>query len=241
MNKFSNKVIECIGYYVYGLKDPRSNKYFYIGKGCGNRVFQHKKCALNSNDSSLKLDTIREIISEGYDVKIDIFMHGLTENEAFRLESYIINDYWSDLSNEVRGHHSKENIIKSAEEIENMYNCEDIQIKENDKFLALNVNQSFIDGVDIYSKVQGNWTIDPRRASKANYVLIIFNNIVRAMYEIKWWEKVVVQIVSKDGSIKDKNKWIFHKSKEIKNHPYLNKDISKIIKFNQNPVRYYNI
>lgn len=38
MNKFSDKTIEELGYYVYSLTDPRNNKIFYIGKGCGNRV-----------------------------------------------------------------------------------------------------------------------------------------------------------------------------------------------------------
>ena len=38
MNKFSNKSIEELGFYVYSLVDPRDGKIFYIGKGCGNRV-----------------------------------------------------------------------------------------------------------------------------------------------------------------------------------------------------------
>ena len=32
MNKFSDKTIEELGYYVYSLTDPRNNKIFYIGK-----------------------------------------------------------------------------------------------------------------------------------------------------------------------------------------------------------------
>ena len=38
MNKFSDKTIEELGYYVYSLTDPRNNKIFYIGKGCGNSM-----------------------------------------------------------------------------------------------------------------------------------------------------------------------------------------------------------
>mgnify|MGYP006960999387 FL=1 len=45
MNKFSNKSIEELGFYVYSLVDPRDGKIFYIGKGCGNRVFQHCEAA----------------------------------------------------------------------------------------------------------------------------------------------------------------------------------------------------
>jgi hypothetical protein len=38
---FSQAVIENLGYYVYYLKDPRDDKVFYLGKGVGNRLFNH--------------------------------------------------------------------------------------------------------------------------------------------------------------------------------------------------------
>lgn len=38
---FSQSVIEKLKYYVYLLQDPRDNSVFYVGKGVGNRVFQH--------------------------------------------------------------------------------------------------------------------------------------------------------------------------------------------------------
>ena len=45
MKEFSELALQKLNengeYYVYGLIDPRNNKLFYIGKGTGNRVFQH--------------------------------------------------------------------------------------------------------------------------------------------------------------------------------------------------------
>ena len=38
---FNRNTIDNLKFYVYGLKDPFSNKYFYIGKGKANRVFSH--------------------------------------------------------------------------------------------------------------------------------------------------------------------------------------------------------
>lgn len=40
-NKFSPEVESKLQYYVYALVDPRTDQIFYVGKGVGNRVFQH--------------------------------------------------------------------------------------------------------------------------------------------------------------------------------------------------------
>ncbi len=56
---FKTSVIEALQYYVYCLVDPRTNRIFYIGKGSGNRIFNHTNDALNDNLSSLKLPIYR--------------------------------------------------------------------------------------------------------------------------------------------------------------------------------------
>lgn len=54
---FKQSVIEGLRYYVYVLVDPRDNRIFYVGKGTGNRVYQHAQAALVDDCQSLKLST----------------------------------------------------------------------------------------------------------------------------------------------------------------------------------------
>lgn len=110
--EFTQSVKEAIKYYVYALVDPRDNQIFYIGKGKGNRVFQHAEDACNDNDSSLKFDTIRSIIHEGKKVEYYILRHNLSEDEAYLIESTLIDmltypkfNKKNQLTNISAGHH----------------------------------------------------------------------------------------------------------------------------------------
>ena len=47
---FSNAVQAKIKFYVYRLIDPRDSSTFYVGKGYGNRVFDHMKAILKYQD-----------------------------------------------------------------------------------------------------------------------------------------------------------------------------------------------
>jgi len=68
MERFSDVVCERLQYYIYALIDPRDGKIFYVGKGKGNRVFDHAKSAqqqMNIPDgetnASLKISIINDI------------------------------------------------------------------------------------------------------------------------------------------------------------------------------------
>ena len=99
---FSEKTCNELGAYVYKLIDPRDGKVFYIGKGRNNRVFDHvydtakymREIEEENVDGesqvdvvSEKINTIMEIKKAGLDVIYVIHRHGLSDEEAFLVES----------------------------------------------------------------------------------------------------------------------------------------------------------
>ena len=80
-------------FFAYILKDPRTNKPFYVGKGKGNRPQHHIKEAKKDGyikfANKHKVNTIRQILDDGFEVivqKIDAD----SENDAFEMEELLI-------------------------------------------------------------------------------------------------------------------------------------------------------
>lgn len=78
-------------YYVYALKDPRSNpaKIFYIGKGTGSRAWNH----IINVDETRKGVFIKEIMESGKEVIVSQLVSDLTEAQALKIESELISSF----------------------------------------------------------------------------------------------------------------------------------------------------
>lgn len=72
-------------YFVYDLIDPRTNKTFYVGKGQGDRPYQHERDALKGRQSR-KCDLIRDILDSGNKVKVSIVQRFEFEEDAYEYE-----------------------------------------------------------------------------------------------------------------------------------------------------------
>ncbi|MDB5228028.1 MAG: Excinuclease subunit domain protein [Bacteroidota bacterium] len=251
---FSPKTQEELKFYVYALIDPRDNKIFYIGKGNTNRIFSHINEAIQNPKETEKLETIRSIKSDNQKVKHYIIRHGLEENEAILLESVLIDfltykDFIeiSKITNIASGHHSFNLGIKTADECELLYNCEELKKEEiQHKILVININKTFEIGrkkkkilnpiynrSNIYEATRGWWVLDKNRAKKSDYVLAEYRGIIRAVFKPQIW----LQDIENRGN----KRWGFE-GYEVNEEEilkiYLNKEVPKI-KGMANPIRYF--
>ena len=237
VNSFNQRTIEALAYYVYALVDPRDNKIFYIGKGKENRVFQHAKDALNENDQSLKLDTIRNILQDGKQVNFYILRHNLTEDVAYIVESTLIDmltynkfNKINQLTNIVAGHHQWDEGIKDVDEINILYNCSEININHGDTLLLVSLNKSYdqakangvYNRINIYEATRKYWSIGKDRPQEIKYVLGVYKGVVRSVIEVKSWRWTTV---AEDGTKFNKERCVFE-GNLLENSPYMNTDVS---------------
>ncbi len=237
---FSQAVIEKLGYYVYFLKDPRNDQVFYIGKGKGNRVFNHLMCAIEADTKNepgmdTKLEMIRKITGSGHDVLHYILRHGLDEKTAFEIEASLIDFLGTDkLSNFQGGHYSRDYGIKTAQEIRAMYEAKGLLTSE--PILLLNLNKEFrrdMTAEELYEATRKSWVIGPRR-ELVKYAVATYRGLTREVYRIEKWHSVV---------FKGKTRWAFTGNladDDIRRELLYKSIVNLYRQGNSNPIKYLN-
>ncbi len=189
-------------------------------------VFSHAQAALETNTESDKLNIIRDIRNSGNAVKYYILRNGLSEDMAYEVESVMIDFLSYDgfkevakIANIVAGHHQWDRGIKTVEEIVEIFEPLNAQIKAEDNALAIKINATYPifkkepDG--IYCAVRSCWRLNKVRIENIKYVLAIYNEVVRGIFIPKKW----VKIENKDdryckNEIKDIGRWRFEKKED---------------------------
>ena len=186
ISEFPPEVIKELKYYVYRLIDPRNGDTFYVGKGTGNRLFQHIKCAVEDDtedDIDLKFQRIRNIKKSGLEVIHVIHRHGLENNTAYHVEAALIDAY-PGTTNIVSGHLSNDIGPMNAYEILNRYKAEIAELHH--QILIININKS-IEEKSIYDATRFAWKLDVNRAKKAEYILAVERGIIVGVFIAHNW------------------------------------------------------
>lgn len=235
---FSQLVKEKLGYYVYGLKDPRNNKFFYIGKGIGDRAFSHVEYALKGRGKKIdKISTIQSIISDGYELVPTIIRHGLDEDTAFEVESALIDCFGlENLANIQLGHKSSDRGIMSATDVQLKYDAEKLIVDDKTKILLVCINGSYkkdMSEEELYKITRGNWRCSFERVKPCNYVLGVYRGIVKTVYVPESWHNIVDhnEVMKRyfEGDVPENAK------------EFINKDVSHYLNNNQWSFKYINL
>ena len=242
MNHFSPPTRHRLKNYVYALVDPRTNLVFYVGKGLGNRCFNH----LIAGSEQPKGKQINEIKDAGLKVKIYILTDGWdTKAEAHKLETpfmqlFKIGNFdmnsLGGLTNLVSGHHVEDWGIRTVEEVEARYNPEERRITEEDftdgEALIVKLSKSYKLGGDTKHAAQYAWRVCSKRIKNVKYVMAVYKGIIMDVFEPESWH-----IVEKQPS---KHYWLGDRTLDQK---VLDKYVGRVWPWNHgaNPIQYVGV
>ncbi|WP_083441548.1 LEM-3-like GIY-YIG domain-containing protein [Nitriliruptor alkaliphilus] len=187
---FPAGVIDKLGFYVYRLVDPRTGNTFYVGKGKGNRVFEHAHGNVSAEefgDEQLepKLGLIRDIQLAGLTTSHVIHRHGLDEATAFEVEAALMDAY-PGLTNIQGGHGSSERGTMHVKEIIDMHQRRTADFAD-EPVLVIKIQKSLEEGKSLYDAVRVAWKLNPANAEKAAWVAAASKGVILDVYEPNQW------------------------------------------------------
>lgn len=247
INQFGPQTLQEIGYYVYLLVDPRDNTIIYVGKSENNRVFNHEeKVRKDFNPDNDKEVRIKDILDAGLNVEKYIVRYQLTEEQAFIVESVLINllgggkgDYVPfkfELSNIQGGHQMSTNKIMTVEQLDVLYSSKPLSADEiTDRVMCININKAYSRDGDVYEAVRAAWRISQKKANQCDYVLAEYKNPVCGIFKVDekgWYHADDGKRFQFDG---------YEVTDPAVLERYMNKQLPPKAKGSQNPIRYFNV
>jgi hypothetical protein len=237
---FTKQVADQLKYYVYRLIDPRNGETFYIGKGTGNRVFAHVKGEVGSDGDALtdKLQRIRDVRVDGFEVAHVIHRHGMDEPTAFEVEAALIDAY-PEAINTVGGRASDERGLMHAKQIVERYEAKEAVFEH--RAVLININRSAAEKDSVYEAVRYAWKIDPKKAGKADVILAVLQGLIIGVFVADRW--LAATPANFPGTSKDRpGRWGFegHEAPEQIAKLYLRRRIPDSMRKRgaANPVKY---
>lgn len=197
---FPQEVVDALDHYVYRLIDPRSGETFYVGRGQGQRVFQHASAADVDPDQGAadpKLGRIREIRALGMDVAHVIHRHGMSEEAAREVEAALIDAY-PGLSNRMAGSGSGDRGTRHVEEILVEYGAEEFAVEE--PLILISIGRTWKER-GVYEAVRGLWKLRMEKAERYKLVLAHVRGVVRGAFRPTKWLRGTAENFPSDGGI----------------------------------------
>lgn len=247
---FPKSIHEKLAFYVYIYVDTSNNleKVVYVGKGKGNRCFDH----LDSSD--IKSENIESLIKSG-NLRIDVLVHGINEETAIKVEAAVIDLVGIEpLLNKQRGHGSKVyGRITSDDLIAKLKPKQTLSPNDfDDDCMLIMITDRYystMSHVELYEATRGVWRASMKECEKVKYVLAINDGIVREVYLVAGWFDAGETILNrndydpiKDKSNKDtaKREFVGRIAEDHIREKYLSKDVAAFWKGGaQNPFRYF--
>jgi hypothetical protein len=241
---------------VYALRDPRDRRLFYIGKGKGNRLFQHAAAALEASNDELvgmKLQLIREIHAESQLVDAYVVRHGIpSERQAYEVEAAVIdalrlidpqmNNEFFNMTNVVLGHHHALRGLAHVDMVASLYSAPrspDITVPSI-LFRIPRLWTPQMPPPELYEATMGWWPLGPRREG-AKYAFSVSKGVVRAIYRIQGWRQRHEQDRDWQQDQGKAPRWGFHGSVAPEMSRYLNHSVVHLYKKGERgPFKYIN-
>ncbi|GAA3650057.1 LEM-3-like GIY-YIG domain-containing protein [Asaccharospora irregularis] len=244
ISEFSKETLSKIGYYVYLYSDPDTKEPFYVGKGKGNRVFNHLKDIGNNK----KANKIQELEKEGKKPLIEILAHGLDEENALKIEAAAIDLIGiNNLTNEQRGHHSSTYGRVEVSNLNARYSVEHIsRLDIDENVILIRINQNYRNDLkvnELYDVTRGIWAVDINRAKTMKYAFAVYYGLVVEVYSIATWfpagTTYSYRIDKVEGKFAKRYEFVGNIAPEEIRNKYINKNVSSLFKSgNQNPIMY---
>ncbi len=256
--QFSEEVRARIGHYVYRLIDPRNGETFYVGKGTGNRVFDHANGdSISSKDpddgqdeESEKLSRIKEIKNAQLDVLHVIHRHDIPQEAVDEVEAALIDAY-EGLSNVQGGRGSGARGPMNHAQIEDKYNLPELEHSPEEKLILISIpaieDRSNRDMV--LDQVRYAWRINIERAMKADYVLAVVRGVVIGAFKpVEWLPATLENFSDVSRAVGDRDGRYGFRGFIASDEVWLRfvgargkLVVNQNMKHNQNPIRYWNL
>lgn len=188
LEKFSPKTISELGYYVYIYSDPDTHKPFYVGKGKGNRAFDH----LTDTKDSEKVRYLKRLKDEGKEPIIELLVHGVDNETAEKVEAAVIDLIGKEnLTNAQLGHGAKVYGRITVDRIEARYNYSELTDDDfTENVMLININRLYhndMTPMELYDATRGLWPVNMENASKVKYACAVYRGMTLEVYKVAAW------------------------------------------------------